>query len=50
MPAEGRIQLLAQPDEHDLDIEVTRGGHRTVDDRVRRVIAAHRVNGDCDHL
>ena len=33
----------------DLHVKMPRGSHRAVDNRRRRVVAPHRVNGDADH-
>ena len=37
------------PDQREPEIEVPRRRQRAVDDRPRRVVAAHRVDGDADH-
>ena len=39
----------SRPDERNLRVEMTRGGHGAVDDGRRRVVTTHRVNGDADH-
>ena len=49
-----RIERLLDPagnaDEGNLDVEVSGGSDGAVHDRRRRMVAAHRVNGDGNHL
>jgi len=52
-PVGMRVERLLDPggdaDECNLDVEMARGSDRAVHDRRRRMVAAHRVNGDADH-
>jgi len=42
LPAHPRLR----PHQHDVHAQLASGRHRTGDDRLRRMVAAHRVNGD----
>ena len=45
---ERRVERVGRTDEGHLHREMTSGGYRAIDDHRRRMIAAHRVNGDPD--
>ena len=54
VPIERLFDRGGRADERELDIEVAGGGDGAVHDRRRRMVAAHRVNGDvgsdCDAI
>jgi hypothetical protein len=49
MGNEGGLDAIGRSDEKDLGIQMPRRGHRAVNHRIGRAIAAHRVNSDADH-
>ena len=49
MPAQLALEPAGRADERDAQIEVPRGRERAVDDVPRRVVAAHRVDGNPNH-
>jgi len=50
MALERRRDCGGDSNEQYLEVEMTGGGKGAVHDGGRRVVAAHRVNGDFDHL
>jgi len=44
------LEHCGRPDQRDLEIEVPRRRHRAIDDHRRRVVAAHRIDRDTDHV